>query len=161
MAYKDEYEVARLSIDPVVRGRVEEQFGAGSSFSYRLHPPGAARTVDEAQDLSRAVVPAQEIIAELAGAPEMIRGYEQIKLDNVERCRQRTQELLGLLTASSESNPRRAQLVFNSHDATIPGDSSGDRIIGRDQIWLTEQRTDGSTRLYPLAVAIPQASDVL
>lgn len=25
MAYKDEYEVARLSIDPVVRGRVEEQ----------------------------------------------------------------------------------------------------------------------------------------
>ena len=39
MAYKDEYEVARLSIDPVARGREEEQFGAGSSFSYLLHPP--------------------------------------------------------------------------------------------------------------------------
>ena len=65
MAYKDEYEVARLSIDPAVRRRVEEQFGAGSSFSYRLHPP-------------------------------VLRG-----LDNVERYRQRTEELLGLLTAQA------------------------------------------------------------
>ena len=59
-----------------------------------------------AQDLPRAVVPAQEIIAELAGAPEMIRGYEQIKLDNVERYRQRTGELLDLLTASSAAGVR-------------------------------------------------------
>ena len=44
------------------------------------------------------MVPAQEIIAELAGAPEMIRGYEQIKLDNVERCRQRTQGAMPILS---------------------------------------------------------------
>jgi uncharacterized protein len=60
-----------------------------------------------------------------------------------------------------ESNPRRAQLVFNSHDATILGDSSGDRIIGRDQIWFTEKRTDGSTRLYPLADLDPRKEEAI
>ena len=37
------------------------------------------------------------------------------------------------LFQSPESNPRRAQLVFNSHDMTILGDSASDRLIGRDQ----------------------------
>ncbi|MDT7679981.1 MAG: indolepyruvate ferredoxin oxidoreductase, partial [Pseudonocardiales bacterium] len=39
MAYKDEYEVARLSIDPALQAQVEHQFGAGARYSYRLHPP--------------------------------------------------------------------------------------------------------------------------
>ena len=42
-----------------------------------------------------------------------------------------------------KSNPRRAQLVFNTHDATILGDSTSDRLIGRDQVWFTEKRADG------------------
>ncbi len=151
MAYKDEYEVARLSIDPAVRRQVQEQFGAGSSFSYRLHPPVlralgmkrkislgswfrpgfrmlyAARRVRGTradlfgyarvrrverqlirdyrkaieQALDRLAPGTQEIIAELAAAPDMIRGYERIKLDNVERYRQRTDELRGLLAAQA------------------------------------------------------------
>jgi len=47
------------------------------------------------------------------------------------------------------SNPHRAQLVFNSHDATLLGDS-GSRLLGRDQIWFTEKDHDGSTRLDSL-----------
>jgi indolepyruvate ferredoxin oxidoreductase len=39
MAYKDEYEVARLSIDPAVEANLEAQFGPGYKASYRLHPP--------------------------------------------------------------------------------------------------------------------------
>lgn len=39
MAYKDEYEVARLCLDPDFRGRVAEQFGADARFVWRLHPP--------------------------------------------------------------------------------------------------------------------------
>ncbi|MDT7701264.1 MAG: indolepyruvate ferredoxin oxidoreductase, partial [Pseudonocardiales bacterium] len=39
MAYKGEYEVARLSLDPVLDAEVEQRFGAGARYSYRLHPP--------------------------------------------------------------------------------------------------------------------------
>jgi indolepyruvate ferredoxin oxidoreductase len=39
MAYKDEYEVARLSLDPELERRVKEQFGEDATYSYRLHPP--------------------------------------------------------------------------------------------------------------------------
>ena len=59
------------------------------------------------------------------------------------------------------SNPLRAQLIFNSHDATILGDSVGDRLIGRDQVWFTEKRTDGSTRLYPLADLDPRKEEAI
>jgi len=59
------------------------------------------------------------------------------------------------------SNPRRAQLVFNSHDMTILGDSASDRLIGRDQIWFTEKCDDGSTSLYSLADLEPRKSEAI
>jgi len=59
------------------------------------------------------------------------------------------------------SNPRQAQLVFNSHDMTILGDSAADRLIGRDQIWFTEKGDDGSTRLYSLADLEPRKSEAI
>ncbi|WP_405539360.1 indolepyruvate ferredoxin oxidoreductase family protein [Streptomyces sp. NBC_00075] len=39
MAYKDEYEVARLSLDPASESAVKARFGADARISYRLHPP--------------------------------------------------------------------------------------------------------------------------
>ncbi|MCH0564851.1 indolepyruvate ferredoxin oxidoreductase family protein [Streptomyces sp. MUM 136J] len=39
MAYKDEYEVARLSLDDRLRADIEAQFGPGARFHYRLQPP--------------------------------------------------------------------------------------------------------------------------
>jgi indolepyruvate ferredoxin oxidoreductase len=39
MAYKDEYEVARLSLDPRLRQSVKEEFGPDARYYYRLHPP--------------------------------------------------------------------------------------------------------------------------
>lgn len=58
-----------------------------------------------------------------------------------------------------KSNPRRAQLVFNSHDATILGDSTSARLIGRDQVWFAEKRPDGGTRLYPLSDLDPRKEE--
>jgi uncharacterized protein len=58
------------------------------------------------------------------------------------------------------SNPRRAQLIFNSHDATILG-AMGEHLIGRDQVWFTEKRADGSTRLYPLADLDPRREEAV
>ncbi|MFF6995914.1 indolepyruvate ferredoxin oxidoreductase family protein [Streptomyces sp. NPDC008313] len=39
MAYKDEYEVARLALDPAVDEQITAAFGSGSRRSYLLHPP--------------------------------------------------------------------------------------------------------------------------
>lgn len=60
-----------------------------------------------------------------------------------------------------ETNPRRAQLVFNSHDPTLLGDSVGERLLGRDQIWFTEKSNDGSTRLYPLVDLDPRKQEAI
>lgn len=59
------------------------------------------------------------------------------------------------------TNPHRAQLIFNSHDATLLGDASSDPLLGRDQIWFTEKRSDGSTRLYPLIELEPRKQEAI
>jgi uncharacterized protein len=59
------------------------------------------------------------------------------------------------------TNPHRAQLIFNSHDATLLGDSVNDRLIGRDQVWFTEKRGDGSTHLYALADLGPRKEEAV
>jgi indolepyruvate ferredoxin oxidoreductase len=39
MAYKDESEVARLSIDGELQAAITEEFGPGARFAWKLHPP--------------------------------------------------------------------------------------------------------------------------
>jgi AAA15 family ATPase/GTPase len=67
------------------------------------------------------------------------------------------------------TNPGQAQLIFNSHDTTILGDSTVDRIegrsrrrlIGRDQIWFTEKANEGATRLYALSDLAPRKDEAI
>jgi uncharacterized protein len=59
------------------------------------------------------------------------------------------------------TNPNRAQLIFNSHDPTMLGDSNEDRLLGRDQIWFTAKQADGSSRLYPLTDFNPRKNEAL
>lgn len=137
MAYKDEYEVARLSLDPTVKQEIERLFGPGTKAKWKLHPPilrdrgmknklslgawfGPAFHVlyalrrlrgtpfdifgytpvrkmerelrDEFIDVVTQVaeeldVSSLQIAIEVAELPDMIRGYESIKEDNVERYR--------------------------------------------------------------------------
>ena len=151
MAYKDEYEVARLSLAPELTDTIEEQFGRGARYSYRLHPPvlrslglnqkislGAwfrpgFRTLEgmrrlrgtsfdpfgrtEVRRTERALVeeythlidevlaaltPSNAAVAvELLSLPDLVRGYEQIKLDNVAVYRARTLELLDVFLHSA------------------------------------------------------------
>ena len=158
MAYKDEYEVARLAVDPAFRSKLAADFGEDAKAKIRLHPPslravglkgklalgswvnpwlrllygmrwvrgtrldifGYSRMrrlertlVDEyratilevAQRLSPQTV---ELAAEIAGLPDLVRGYEDVKLRAVEIYRTRTAERLeqlrgGLLTGRDAS----------------------------------------------------------
>lgn len=68
--------------------------------------------------------------------------------------------ILVQLFQSPVSNPRHAQLVFNSHDVTLMGDS-GERVLARDQIWFTERDSDGGTRLYPLTDLDPRKGEAI
>lgn len=59
------------------------------------------------------------------------------------------------------TNPNGAQLIMNSHDSSLLTSTGSDRIIGRDQVWLTEKDSDGSTRLYPVADFDPRKEESL
>jgi uncharacterized protein len=67
-------------------------------------------------------------------------------------------ELIRLFQMPS-TNPKNAQLIFNSHDSTVLGDAVTDRLLGRDQIWFTEKLPDGSARLYPLSDFDPRKQE--
>lgn len=65
------------------------------------------------------------------------------------------------LFQNPESNPRGAQIIFNSHEASLLGDSRGDRVLGRDQVWFTEKDHDGATRLFPLSDLSPRTDEAI
>ncbi|MEJ7892334.1 MAG: indolepyruvate ferredoxin oxidoreductase family protein [Solirubrobacteraceae bacterium] len=140
MAYKDEYEVARLHRDPVEQARLEAEFGAGAKVRYKLHPPALramgmqrkitvgpaftslrrlrrlrgtkldpfgyarVRRVERAlpaayraiveRALERAGAADYALLVELCDLPDLVRGYEDIKLASVERFHVRAAELL-------------------------------------------------------------------
>lgn len=60
-----------------------------------------------------------------------------------------------------EKNPRRAQLVFNSHDTTLLGGAVDNRLLGRDQIWFTQKLNDGRSELYPLTRFDPRKQEAV
>jgi indolepyruvate ferredoxin oxidoreductase len=142
MAYKDEYEVARLYLLPSFRAQVKRDFG-DAKIKYMLHPPflralgvrkkialgrwfdpgfrllrrlkvvrgtpfdvfgmskvrrTERRLVVEYETLMRRAVQdldneSLDRTVKLAALPDGIRGYEQIKLRNVEMFRRKVTEL--------------------------------------------------------------------
>ncbi|WP_353816537.1 indolepyruvate ferredoxin oxidoreductase family protein [Agromyces sp. SYSU T00266] len=144
MSYKDEYEVARLALDPQFIADAYAQFGADATLSYQLHPPflralgmkskislgpwfrpafrvlasmrrlrGTAwdifgyasvrrlerELVAEYRSAIDAIVAGLESrnhahAVEIAELPELVRGYEEIKVRNVAKYRARLEEQL-------------------------------------------------------------------
>src|ERR1022692_2316904 len=56
---------------------------------------------------------------------------------------------------------RCATALRSTHAATTLGGSTSDRLIGRDRVWFTEKRADGSTRLYPLSDLDPRKEEAI
>ena len=150
-AYKDEYEVARLSLDPALDEAVRAQFGDGARYAYRLHPPvlralGLKHKVSlgpwfrpafatlvamrrlrgtpldpfgytEVRRAERALITEyREVIGqllagltpgnhglavEIAALPDMIRGYEHVKLATVRAYHEKLAELRAEFAASA------------------------------------------------------------
>lgn len=69
------------------------------------------------------------------------------------------QSLVSLFQDPS-TNPGCAQLIFNSHDVTVLGDSE-ERVLERDQIWFTEKDLSGTTKLIQLADYRPRRDEAL
>lgn len=59
------------------------------------------------------------------------------------------------------TNPRHAQLLFNSHDTSLLGGAVGERLLGRDQIWFTQKLNDGRTELYQLIDFDPRKQEAV
>jgi indolepyruvate ferredoxin oxidoreductase len=143
MAYKDEYEVARLHLDGIERARLTHEFGEGTRVKIKLHPPvlramglkrkvGFGRTavplltalrsakvlrgrpwdpfgharvrkvertlIGEYRELVDSALAHlrpenAHVLTELVALPDVVRGYEEIKLANVEQFRRRAAEL--------------------------------------------------------------------
>ncbi len=143
MTYKDEYEVARLHLDPVERAKVTAEFGEGAKVYFMLHPPalralGMKRKLKlgpwftpgfrmlkgmrrlrgtpldvfglpEVRRVERALIgeyrslvdrsmaelrpDTRGTLLKIAELPDMVRGYEDIKLRNVERYRAEAEKL--------------------------------------------------------------------
>ncbi|RHW28395.1 indolepyruvate ferredoxin oxidoreductase family protein [Nocardioides immobilis] len=133
MAYKDEYEVARLSLDHTFEEAVERQFGQGAKAFYNLHPPvlralgmtrklrlgpwfkgvlrvlsalrvlrgtafdpfGYAKVRRVERELVREFLAVLNVLirdlavhnltraVQIAALPDLVRGYEEIKMANV------------------------------------------------------------------------------
>ncbi|MDI5962738.1 ATP-binding protein [Streptomyces sp. SL13] len=69
-----------------------------------------------------------------------------------------TARLIGLFQ-SAETNPRRAQLVFTTHDASLLGRIDGEDILKRDQVWFVEKNQYGETELFSLAEFKPRQEE--
>ena len=50
------------------------------------------------------------------------------------------------LFCSRDTNPKGAQLIATTHDATLMNTD----VLRRDQLWLADKDAGGATRLYPL-----------
>ncbi len=60
------------------------------------------------------------------------------------------------LFQAPRTNPRNAQLIFSTHDASLLGTSFGEPILKRDEVWFVEKQDDGASELYPLTSFKPR-----
>ena len=156
MAYKDEYEVARLHRDPAFRRELADRYGDDAAYHFMLHPPvlkalGMDRKIavpaaagqvmfgalaplkrlrgtkldvfgrDHVRVIERELIAEYEalldeicarldernhaVAVELAALPDLVRGYDEVKLGNVATYRTQMQRLRAHLADGELDSP--------------------------------------------------------
>jgi len=128
MAYKDEYEVARLHLDPVEVTRREAEFGADAKVSVLLHPPvframGLQRKIKIDGRLAAPMFRALRAARKLRGTPLDVFGKAQVRV--VERA------LIGEYQSAV-----RAALANGSVDDAVAVAEAADLIRGYEDVKL-------------------------
>jgi indolepyruvate ferredoxin oxidoreductase len=134
MAYKDEYEVARLHLDAAVRAELEARFGPAIRLTWHLHPPilralGWKRKVRFGAWF-KPVLGALSALKGLRGTPLDIFGYAEVR--RVER------ELIGEYRRMIEAALGR--LGPQNHDTAVAIAELPDEIRGYERIKLDNVR---------------------
>ncbi|WP_433332007.1 indolepyruvate ferredoxin oxidoreductase family protein [Spirillospora sp. CA-294931] len=152
MAYKDEYEVARLHLDPVERARRDEEYGPDASVSVMLHPPVLrAMGVKRKIRLRRTAPVAFRVLRSarsLRGTSLDVFGYAKVR--RVER--ELVHEYRGLVRDAI------AHLTPGTVDAVADIAALPEAIRGYEDIKLArveEYRTRARTSLAALAARTP------
>ena len=163
-----------VELDPVMQERVRrvarilsgEEDGPTSGDSFEFEPFGGMRFSHRGRDGEVELDDSEEshgTLAWLALLGPILRALSAgsvLLVDELDSSLHPSLvEAILVLFQDPELNPRHAQIVFNSHDVTVMGDSTSPRLLGRDQIWFTEKSNDGSTRLYPLTDFDPRKQE--
>ncbi|MCY4070830.1 MAG: indolepyruvate ferredoxin oxidoreductase family protein [Chloroflexi bacterium] len=150
MAYKDEYEVARLSLKDDVRAAMREQFGEVGRLRYHLHPPilkalGLKRKL-QFGPWFKSVYRGLYALKGLRGTPFDIFGYDKVRRVERDLIHQYRRLIFAAVDELSEDNYGRAAQM-----AQLP-----DIIRGFDEVKLRNvERFWGEVR----ALGYSQADD--
>lgn len=104
-------------------------------------------------------------IAALAFLSAMIRVLESGKTALVDEVDQSLHPLLVRelvkIFVDPETNPKQAQLIFTTHDVSLINAGSLDRVLERDQVWLSQKDDSGISELIPITAYSPRKEDNL
>jgi indolepyruvate ferredoxin oxidoreductase len=153
MAYKDEYEVARLLLKDEFFQRVGAEFGDDAQLAFNLHPP-LLRAFGLKRKLRLGmwfvpVLKALRALRSIRGTPLNIFGYARVRRVERQLIREYRQLIESLLTDLNEDNYRIAvqiaelpDLIRGYEDIKL---ASVDEFRRQVEVLLTRFRTAGST----------------
>jgi indolepyruvate ferredoxin oxidoreductase len=112
MAYKDEYEVARLALLPDFQQQITEQYGANATLAYQLHPP-FLRTIGWQQKIAfgrwfEVGFRVLRAMKRLRGTPFDPFGYAHVRRVERQLINEYQQSMIRVITHLNPSNHRRA-----------------------------------------------------